>query len=275
MPTDYTPESIASAISYMRNDINRCPEFLCKGFPGRKDCTNTVPSPLEYGKILPQMMSWSSVAESTEKECSRTKLGNWDFDGNANIDFLVFHLFFFPELLKMGQSPFGRVGRAVEFGAHNGVSASNTRFYDNHLGWKSLLIEPTSCMSALKKNRPNATLVQAAVCQERKVITLPGSSMWCPNEKGEKEVETECYPLSQIFEKFNKGVTMIDFMSIDTEGMEFEAIKSIDFASIDIRVIVAEWRSSNGNERKDYLQQFGYKSVKDDELFWRPDLFTV
>lgn len=279
MPANYTPEGIVSAIKTMRADINKCPEFHCKGFPGRKDCTSTLPCPLEYGKLLPQI-HWSSVIRATEEECSRTKQGSWDFDGNENIDFLVFYLFFFPELLFQGKTPPGtRIGSLVEFGAHNGISASNTRFFENHLKWKALLIEPTSCMEALKKNRPTATLVLGAVCRERKVITLPGSSSWCPNEdRGEKEVNVECYPLSEVFEQYMETGAVIDFMSIDTEGMEMEAIESIDFSTVSIRVIVAEWRSTDGDKRKDYLRQFGYNSIKiskGDELFWRPDLFSA
>ena len=89
-------------------------------------------------------------------------LSNRDFDSNDNIDFLIFHLFFFPELLKKGQTPWGRTGSVVEFGAQNGMAASNSRFFENHLGWKSLLIEPV-CIADLRKNRPNATNVHGAV----------------------------------------------------------------------------------------------------------------
>ena len=101
----------------------------------------------------------------------------------------------------------------------------------------------------------------------------------------------ECFPLREIFETYNVG-SVIDLVSIDTEGMEMEALQSIDFSRVNIRVLVVEWTGTDGDQRKDYLQQFGYRSVKistvvkihpengtvwklmGDELFWRPDLFS-
>ena len=72
-------------------------------------------------------------------------------------------------------------------------------------------------------------------------------------------------------------MTLIDFVSVDTEGLEMEALESIDFSVVDIRVFVVEWRSEDGNSRRDYLAQFGYLStfIGRDELFWRPDLFSI
>jgi hypothetical protein len=75
-----------------------------------------------------------------------------------------------------------------------------------------------------------------------------------------------------------------DFVSIDVEGAELEVMKAIDFAKVKIKVLVIEWRPANGNEREEYLKQFGYEKVachhwegwgNGDEIFYRPDLISV
>lgn len=147
-----------------------------------------------------------------------------------------------------------------------------------------MLLEPTSvCYEVLKKNRPNATIVHGGVCRERRQLTLKGYVVkFCaiPGWKPKSSETVECYPLKDVFESHK--ISMIDFMSIDSEGLEMEALQSIDFSKVDIRVLLVEWRPSNGDERRTYLQKFGYKSTffskntkGGDELFWRPDLFSA
>lgn len=227
MPKSYhDPESVTSAIEQMKKDIAACPEFTCGGWNGRRDCTNVLQHKVEYGRLASfhpaTVATWSPTTKSKDVECSRTKLGSWDFDGNDSIDFLIFHLFFYPELIK--RQTFERAMFTVEFGAHNGIAASNSRFFETHLSWRALLIEPT-CIDDLKRNRPNATTIHGAVCKEHRTINLPDFGSSC---RGQGENIVQCYPLQQIIET-NKISPVIDLVSIDTEGMEMEALQSIDF----------------------------------------------
>lgn len=276
-PSNLTEGAVESKIADIQVAVSQCPEFQCAGWPGRRNCTGILPNPVVKGDRDGRVF-WSPLAR--EKDCSRTKLGSWDFDGNSHMDLIVFYLFFYPEMVRGldgGESPLGRKGIAVEFGAQNGIDASNSRFYERHLGWSSLLVEPTSCHNAVRRNRPGASVVHGAVCRERGSITIPGSGKWCKGEDtgGYKSETVQCYPLSQLFEMHGR-MSLIDFVSVDSEGMEMEALESIDFSRVDIRVLVVEWRKSNGSERRDYMAGFGYRSAfisKSDELFWRPDLF--
>ena len=72
-----------------------------------------------------------------------------------------------------------------------------------------------------------------------------------------------------------------DFVSIDVEGAEMNVMKAIDFSKLKIKVLAIEWRSVNGDEREEYLKQFGYEKVvrfhwqgwgNADEIYYRPDL---
>ena len=55
-----------------------------------------------------------------------------------------------------------------------------------------------------------------------------------------------------------------------------DALESIDFSAVKIRVMIVEWRKSDRDERRAYLAKYGYMSTfsEKDELFWRPDLFA-
>jgi hypothetical protein len=129
-------------------------------------------------------------------------------------------------------------------------------------------------------HRPRASVVHGAVCRDRRLINLPGSSKWCKNEDGDivkpkiANETIQCYPLRDLF-KMHGRLSLIDFVSVDSEGMEMEALESIDFSMVDIRVLVVEWRPKDGSKRRDYMSKFGYTStfIGRDELFWRPDLF--
>ena len=65
-----------------------------------------------------------------------------------------------------------QLGSFVELGANDGLYGSNSFALEACLGWRAgLLIEgqPKS-YAALVRNRPNATLVNSAVCEQRHVF---------------------------------------------------------------------------------------------------------
>ena len=68
-------------------------------------------------------------------------------------------------------------------------------------------------------------------------------------------------------------VTRIDYLSIDTEGADFEILSSIDFDAIDIKVIGIE-NSCFGNRIISLLSRRGYdlKAVLGgDEIYMKKD----
>ena len=47
----------------------------------------------------------------------------------------------------------------IELGAMDGVNYSNTKFFEDELGWTGILIEPNKTLyNLLKQNRPNNKL---------------------------------------------------------------------------------------------------------------------
>lgn len=55
-----------------------------------------------------------------------------------------------------------------------------------------------------------------------------------------------------------KSDNRIDFLKLDTEGMDLQIIQSIDFENYDIKVILMEIRWEWEEHAKDYLEQNGY-----------------
>jgi hypothetical protein len=69
----------------------------------------------------------------------------------------------------------------------------------------------------------------------------------------------------------------IDFISIDTEGSEFDIIKSIDFSTLSIKVIVVE-DNYHDNRITSFLNQRGFillANLAGDNVFISAQSFTI
>ena len=184
-------------------------------------------------------------------------------------------------------------GLYIELGALDGVLYSNTKFFEDHLGWKGILIEPHPYKFALlKKNRPNNFLFNTLIsCIEKEVIFR----YFVDNYAGVSGVE-ETLPKEHFSNFFNKinyepqqkiiikpksfteiikstGVIHIDLLSLDVEGHELEVLMSWDF-SIPIDVILIETLGGSQCEKEELCRQLliknGYRfdvKYKHNEVF--------
>jgi FkbM family methyltransferase len=154
-----------------------------------------------------------------------------------------------------------RNGIFLEMGALDGVLYSNTKFFEDSLGWTGILIEPNPVQfELLKKNRPNCKLYNnlvsdiddeldfryfldghAAVSGVKDSLAESHKKAWFDNP------EFGCLP--QAIQKMkprtltdiikDSGVSHIDFFSLDVEGHELNVLKSYDF-SVPIDIILIE-----------------------------------
>ena len=162
-------------------------------------------------------------------------------------------------------------GRYLEIGGYFGLEFSNSLFFEQYLGWDGWLFEPTTCYDEMVKNRPKAKSFRQGLCSE------PAQSMTFSGFGKCQTANAPCIPLTSM-DGWEDG---FDFVSIDVEGAEMNVMKAIDFSKVKIKVLAIEWRSVNGDEREEYLKQFGYEKVvrfqwqgwgNADEIFYRPDL---
>lgn len=171
-----------------------------------------------------------------------------------------------------------RDGVFVEIGAYDGRTYSNTYFFEKNLGWKGICIEPVpSVFEKLQKNR-NCICVNGCISNVNskaeflEVIGAPQmlsglADKYDPRhierinreiarDGGDlKKIEVNCYTLEEILRR--NGFDHIDYLSIDTEGNEFEIIKSIDFKAIDIDIISVE-ENYGDHGMIEWMRKLGY-----------------
>ena len=190
-----------------------------------------------------------------------------------------------------------RDGVFVDIGAHNGVTYSNTYFFEKELGWTGICVEPIPERFAELKACRHSVCIQGCVSDidgisQLLMVSSPYvntemltglSHKYDPRhfERMKNEIrsfggsyqliDVQCYKLNELLEK--NGITHVNFLSIDTEGGEFDILTSIDFSRFTIDVITVE------DNYKDprfvpFLKEKGYTFVThldQDLLFVRKD----
>ena len=151
-------------------------------------------------------------------------------------------------------------GVFIDIGAHDGISLSNTYWFENK-GWSGICIEPNpTVFKQLKKNR-KCICVNACISDIEKTIDflkiegysdmLSGILNKYTNEhieridreikekSGKKEIiKVPAKTLNNI-SKENK-ITHITYLSIDTEGNELDILQNIDFQHLKVDLITIE-----------------------------------
>ena len=152
-------------------------------------------------------------------------------------------------------------GVFVDIGAYDGVTGSNSLFFEKELGWTGLCVEPMpESYEKLKKER-TCFCIEGAVAATRKksqFLQIPDYADQlsglienyhpthlqkirnCEQIFGNpaKVIEVECYTFNELMK--NNGITHINFLSVDTEGNEYEILESIDWEKHKIDVITVE-----------------------------------
>lgn len=137
-----------------------------------------------------------------------------------------------------------------EFGATNGIDLSNTYTLERYLNWNGALSEPSpQWHDELKKNRPNADIISECIWsesdkelkffesdfgelsslenfKENDKISMPGNTQ--ARLKNGKNIIVKTISLNNAIEKqFNSKSP--SYISIDTEGSEYEILKNLNF----------------------------------------------
>lgn len=171
-----------------------------------------------------------------------------------------------------------RNGIFVDIGAHSGIEISNTYFFEKTLDWTGICIEPIpDLFSELKKNR-KCICIQGCISDhvgKAQFIKFSSPNEWFsglsdkynPNQiinlenYGVREhelIEVDCFLLNDLLDSYD--ITHIDFLSIDTEGGEFDIISSIDFSIFQIDVITIE-DNFNDSRFLPFLNSKGFEFV--------------
>lgn len=155
-------------------------------------------------------------------------------------------------------------GFFIELGAMNGITYSNTLFFENQLNWNGVLIEPTDQYYQLIKNRPNCNNFNFAISEvDGDVEFLGGEALggvlstmhddhkfgWGLDKQNSYLVKSK--PISEVIKDLD--IKKVDFFSIDVEGGEYEVLKTFNW-EIPVYVILIEM--SHDKERNKLCREF-------------------
>lgn len=176
-----------------------------------------------------------------------------------------------------------RGGFFVEFGATNGVDLSNTYLLEKDFEWIGILAEPAEVWHAeLTRNRSVAIdfdcvwkesglSLPFAVVESAELSTLGDFADRDAHKKARKSSAWQTVStvsLTDLLER-HAAPAVIDYLSIDTEGSEFEILNAFDFSRYTFSVITCEHNFSN--QRKniyDLLVRNNYVRVFDGLSRW-------
>lgn len=175
-----------------------------------------------------------------------------------------------------------RDGVFVDIGAHNGIALSNTYFFETERNWTGVCFEPNpKVFHDLVKNR-KCNCENKGVSTSNGILKFWKITGYCEMLSGFvdfydkehiKRIEKELIGYGGSKEVIDvnvinlndylleKDITYIDYMSIDTEGGEFDILKTIDFSKIDIKIVGVE-NNYNDQEIKKFMAVKGFSMIK-------------
>jgi len=152
-----------------------------------------------------------------------------------------------------------RDGFFIELGAMDGITFSNTKFFEDELGWNGILIEPTGQYNDLIKNRPNCYNFNYAVSEKESDVDFLGYAaigglLETMNDTHKNNwgldkiqpIKVKSIPFYEITK--NLDIKKVDLFSIDVEGGEYEVLKTFDW-NIQVYLVLIEM--DNHNKEKD------------------------
>jgi FkbM family methyltransferase len=150
-------------------------------------------------------------------------------------------------------------GFYCEVGALDGKELSNTFYLEKELGWSGILCEPNkSYQELIKKNRPSNILVTEPIfSKENEEVNFTelegGRSGIDKNSNNKKSYKLKTTTLNKVLEE-NLNNKNINYISIDTEGTEYEIIKELDFEKFYPEIITIE--HNYDKKKRDKIYKF-------------------
>lgn len=173
---------------------------------------------------------------------------------------------------------FKKEGFYVDVGAHHPKRFSNTYFFYRK-GWKGINIDAMpGSMKAFEKVRPRDINIEVLISSKKQKLkyygfnepALNGSSKELSEQRNNsigydviftRDLQTQT--LQNVLDIYLPKEQIIDFLSIDVEGLDFDVIKSVDLNKVRPRLILIEILSSSyheliNNEITTYLISHNY-----------------
>ena len=187
---------------------------------------------------------------------------------------------------------FKEQGYFVEFGAANGKYLSNTYLLETQFKWHGILSEPAKqfhqellanrhChidLRCVHSQSGESLLFKEVECGAYSTLAAyAGADKHKDLRKIGTEYLVETVTLQDLLQRYN-APEVIDYLSIDTEGSEYDILKAFDFTRYTFKIITVEHNfSSRRNHIKSLLEAQGYKRIltafsKVDDWYINPDV---
>ena len=175
---------------------------------------------------------------------------------------------------------FKKGGFFIEYGAGNGILNSNTYLMEKEFGWNGILSEPAKVYYPQLENNRNCFIDQNCIYSvSNKELTLIEAPKQIDSGMSSilefafddrfskvrlqgKKYMVNSITLEALLEKYN-APKIIDYISIDTEGSEYETLKNFNFKKYSFRFITCEHMYVQ-KKREDIfklLKSNGYKRI--------------
>ncbi len=160
-----------------------------------------------------------------------------------------------------------REGFFVEFGATDGRTNSNTCLLEQQYGWSGILAEPNPIWHAsLHGNRACRIDHRCVAARSGQAIeflatdnpelstiaTYAANDHFASVRSVAPRIVVETLSLNDLLIR-HEAPKRIDYMSVDTEGSEFEILSAFDFSRYDVRLFSIEHNNTDQEERLDGL----------------------
>lgn len=167
------------------------------------------------------------------------------------------------DIFALSELGFKQDGYFVEFGAANGVACSNTYMLEKYFGWRGILAEPALAYhDDLMKNRDchietscvwkdtGETLLfnETEIEGFSTIHAFSDLDMHKDKRRNGRTYEVTTISLNDLLSKYD-APDAIDYLSIDTEGSEYEILGNFDFQKYRIKVITCEHNYTSAREK--------------------------
>lgn len=180
------------------------------------------------------------------------------------------------DLFALIATGFKRGGYFVEFGATDGYSLSNSYLLEKEFGWSGIVAEPGRMWHRELQANRSVSISTACVWNESgskiefSEVTIPELSTvkkfietdsHANSRKISKTYLVDTISLNDLLVEF-EAPTVIDYLSIDTEGSEFLILSNLDFSKWKFQVITVEHNYTEQRiEIYELLTSKGYRRV--------------
>ena len=165
------------------------------------------------------------------------------------------------DLFVMSELNFKKNGFFVEFGSTDGIDLSNSFLLEKKFFWKGILAEPAKeWHKDLIQNRDVFIEKNCVWHSSNKILTFNEVGVLSTIDSfsnldihAETRVEGKKYKvktisLEDLLDKYN-APKIIDYLSIDTEGSEYDILSSFNFEKYKFRVITCEHNFTSNREK--------------------------